>query len=272
MSCAVARGRIDGEGPRPYGPAASPDSEAPWLKAFARPPRKAQARRFRSPASPPRWFSRAPLVLSAPDPSVARYDVRTPAALDDATRADLARPTKQVLSYASIAAALSARDTPGTPEAARAAAFDRALSGAVTRLTALADYKYIGPDPATLEPIFERPGGVAVRFDDLPTGARHLASFAALPLRTLHAAYPDRDPLDAEGVVLVDDVEIHLDPTVLDPLATALREAIPRVQWIVTTASRVVAGGCEPSHVMVLRQMPVTAKIELFAGDLAVIH
>jgi len=219
-----------------------------------------------------RWFSKSPLVLSAPERSVARYDVRTPAALDDPTRADLARPTKQVLSYASIAAALSGRDAPGTPHAARAAALERALAGAVTRLTTLADCKYVGTDPATLEPIFERAGGAQVRFDDLPTGARHLASFAALPLRMLHAAYPDRDPLDAEGVVLIDDVDVHLDPTAHEPLAAALREALPRVQWIVTTASRAVAGGCDPPHVMVLRQMPVTAKIELFAGDQAVIH
>src|SRR4051812_34557443 len=56
-----------------------------------------------------RWFSRSPLLISAPERTIARYDVRAPFSPEDATRADLARETKQVLTYATIRAALGAK-------------------------------------------------------------------------------------------------------------------------------------------------------------------
>ncbi|XYH94758.1 hypothetical protein ACMHYB_44100 [Sorangium sp. So ce1128] len=56
-----------------------------------------------------RWFSRTSIVLTTPERSILRYDVRAAASFDDATRTDLARETKQVLSFVPVAAAL-ARD------------------------------------------------------------------------------------------------------------------------------------------------------------------
>ncbi len=53
-----------------------------------------------------RWFSRTAVALASPDRSVLRYDVRAPASFDDASRADLARETKQALVFASVGAAL----------------------------------------------------------------------------------------------------------------------------------------------------------------------
>ncbi|XXT16541.1 hypothetical protein WME94_40550 [Sorangium sp. So ce429] len=54
-----------------------------------------------------RWFSRTSIVLTTPERSILRYDVRAAASFDDATRTDLARETKQVLSFVPIAAALA---------------------------------------------------------------------------------------------------------------------------------------------------------------------
>ena len=56
-----------------------------------------------------RWFSRQPIGISAPSRGVARYDVKQPAGLDDATRSDLSRDTKQALAYAEIGTALVER-------------------------------------------------------------------------------------------------------------------------------------------------------------------
>ncbi|MEO6420128.1 MAG: hypothetical protein ABIP39_12000, partial [Polyangiaceae bacterium] len=140
-----------------------------------------------------RWFSKSSVLLSAPDRSLGRYDVRTPAHFDDATRADLARETKQALSYASVGAALSARNRAlkqGSTD--RIEAFDRALQEALSPLAELAGYTYVGADPLTLEPGFIGPDERPLSFDDLPTSVRHLVSFAALPLRALFAAYPGR--------------------------------------------------------------------------------
>jgi hypothetical protein len=222
-----------------------------------------------------RWFSKSSVLLSAPDRSLGRYDVRTPAHFDDASRADLSRETKQALSYASIGAALSARNRalkPGTTD--RIEAFDRALQEALSPLVELAGYTYLGADPLTLEPGFIGPDERPLSFDDLPTSVRHLVSFVALPLRALFAAYPARttELRASEGVVLIDDVEMHQDIAVQRALIPALRQALPRVQWIVTTSSPEVAQGCEASDVLALRRMPSSDRVELYEGELAVVH
>jgi hypothetical protein len=228
-----------------------------------------------------RWFSKSSVLLSAPDRSLGRYDVRTPAHFDDATRADLARETKQALSYASIGAALSARRRAAKQASVeRIEAFERALQDAVSPLAELAGYTYLGADPFTLEPAFIGPDERPLSFDELPTSVRHLVSFVALPLRALFAAYPARSgPPEralelraSEGVVLIDDVELHQDIAVQRALLPALRRALPRVQWIVTTSSPEIAQGCEASDVLALRRMPSSDRVELYEGDLAVVH
>jgi hypothetical protein len=220
-----------------------------------------------------RWFGRAALHLSAPERTLGRWDVRASASFDDATRADLSRETKQVLAYASIGAALAGETLDASGRAM--ASFDRAVRGAVDELVRPAGYAYVGSDPSTLEPLFRAPEGASLTFDDLPTGVRHLVAFAALPLRALYATYgvtTGIDPRRAEGVVLIDDVDAHLDLAVQRTLVPSLRAALPRVQWIVTTASPAIAQGCDTSEVLALRRLPASPGVELFDGDLARLH
>jgi hypothetical protein len=224
-----------------------------------------------------RWFSRTAVMLSSPERNVLRYDPRAASTFDDATRADLARETKQVLSYASIAGALAAlvqgeAQSADAQDQARPIAFDAAVREAVNTVIRLAGFRYIGVDPMSLEPLFEDEKGGRAAFDDLPTSVRHLVALAALPVRALAAAYPGRDPRHAQGVVLVDDVDLHQEPSVQRSLAAALREALPRVQWILTTASMPIALGCDASEVLALRRMPTSNRVELFEGTQAIVH
>ncbi len=217
------------------------------------------------PFSAARWFSRAPVLIASAERTIGRYDVRTPASFDDATRADLSRETKQVLAHAGIAAALS-RDA----DAGGLVALDRALHLAVDALLRSSGFSYAGVAPRSLEPVFD-PGGVT--FDELPAGARHLVALAALPLRALAAAYPTlEDPRRAEGVVLVDEVERQLDPPAQRALVPALREALPWVQWIVTTSSPVVAASADARETLALRRVAASRRVDLYDGDLARIH
>lgn len=216
-----------------------------------------------------RWFSRQPIMISAPARGVARYDVRAPLALDDAARADLARDTKQSLAYAAIAVALAgARDR----EERRYDLLGDAMRSAVDRLVDLAGYRYLGLDPFSLEPLFADASGQRRAFDVLPTRARHLAAFAALSVRALWAAHPEHDPRDAEGVVAIDDVELYQDSQALARIGSALREALPRVQWILTTSSPVLAASVEASEVVALRRLSEGDAVAVFAGDEALIH
>lgn len=218
-----------------------------------------------------RWFSRTPVLLTAPERTVARYDVRASHNVDDATRGDLARETKQALCYAAIASALCRRDPPH-PQRARLLELDSSMRQVVSALTGLTGHPFLGADPLTFEPLFGAPSGDTVLFDELPTGTRNLAAFAALTLRAVHAAYPELPPQQAEAVVLVDDVGLHLETSVAQRLVPALRRVLPRVQWILTTSSTTVAASCETGELLALRRTPPSQRVELYEGAQAVVH
>ncbi len=218
-----------------------------------------------------RWFSRTPTLLTTPDRTVLRHDTRAAAAFDDATRADLARETKQVLAYAAISAALAAGQGLHAPSDAGVPSLDRALRDTLAVLLDGTGAAYLGTSARKLEPVFAL-GDREVELDDLPRSLRHRVAFGALTVRALAAAYPGRDPRGAEGVVLLDDLEVQQDGRALGDLPALLRRALPRVQWIVTTASPLVAAGCDVSEVLALRRMPGSAHVELHQGPEAVVH
>ena len=224
-----------------------------------------------------RWFSRTPVMLTTPERTILRYDARATANFDDATRADLTRETKQVLSYAAVSAALSGArrgasviDAEDTDK--RFESLDRSLRRALSPLLAAAGCSYLGVDPARLEPVFETRDRRAVELDDLPKSARHLAAIGALTVRALAAAYPDKPAEEAECIALIDDAESNLDPALQRALPALLRQALPRVQWILTTSSLTVTLGCDTADVLALRREPSSGRIELYDGPAAVMH
>ena len=226
-----------------------------------------------------RWFSKQAVVLHAPLRTVAHYDVKATANFDDAAHSDLTRETKQSLAYAAIAAALMPqtqrernRLRARKPERADARLLGRAMQETVDAVVQLAGFGYEGLDPGSLEPTFSTPGGSLVIFDRLPTRVRHLVALAALPVRTLWAAYPGRDPRVSQGVVAIDEIDLHQDDSVAERLVPTLRESLPRVQWIVTTGSPVVAASVDATSVLALRRLPDEENVELYLGDQARVH
>lgn len=221
-----------------------------------------------------RWFSRQPIALSAPARTVARYDVRASVGGEDATRSDLARETKQALAYAAISSALALAKPRGEK------CFDlleAAMHDTLGALLSLVGCSYRGIDPFSFEPMFLVQGSQReLPFDALPTRARHLVAFGALSVRTLWAAYPDRDPRESEGVIAIDEVDLHQDPSAQQQLPRVFREALPRVQWILTTASSVLASSADSRAVLALRPLPAAGgageAVRVFAGDHARTH
>jgi hypothetical protein len=211
-----------------------------------------------------RWYSRQPLVLNAPGRTMTRYDVRAPATPED--RPDFARETKQALVYAVLAATLG-RGTHRELEA-----LSHAMRHAVNVVGGLTGLTFEGADPVSLEPVFRASGGSLHPYDALPTRARHLISFAALTTRVLWAAYPRHNPLEAEGVVAIDDVDLHQDQTTLSDIPGALERALPAVQWILTASSPVVAEARDLGEVMVLRRHSESERVELYVGEQARTH
>jgi hypothetical protein len=203
-----------------------------------------------------RWFSRTANMLSVPERSVLRYDVRHAASFDDPTRADLTRETKQVLAYAGIARALAnQRD-----EYAHLERFDAAIREVVDVMLEPFGYTYAGVSPLSLEPEAVDRAGRVVAFDALPRPARHLVAFGALSLRAMFAAYPSSDdPREREAVIAIDDIEAQQDPSMLRVIVPLLRHALPNVQWILTTSSTQLAMACAPGVVVALRRSEGTS-------------
>jgi hypothetical protein len=216
-----------------------------------------------------RWFSRTPVMLTTPERSVVRYDVRTSASFDDASRADLTRETKQVLSYAGIAKALE------TEAASDLGALDAALRDVSQITLAPFNAQYDGVHPKTLEPIFSHEGRDAI-FEELPRGARHLVAIVTGALRVLHGAYATHEnarPLrEREGVIVVDDLEAQQDAALLKHVPALLKAALPRVQWIIATSAAPVTLGCERDEVLALRREPDENRVIVHEGAFAVLH
>jgi predicted ATP-binding protein involved in virulence len=146
------------------------------------------------------------------------------------------------------------------------------MARTVDALIALTGFSYVGLDAGSLEPLFRSDDGNVTPFDALPTRARHLVAFAALSVRALWGAYPMRDPMETEAVIAIDEIELQQDSAVLGSLLDCLRNALPRVQWIVTTTSPVVAASAGEREVFALRKLPRAHEVQLFSGAEARVH
>jgi len=71
----------------------------------------------------------------------------------------------------------------------------------------------------------------------------------------LSRAFPEaEDPLQQEGVVLIDEIDIHLHPAWQRKILTQLRQRFPRIQFIVTTHSPLVAAGAKDGELILLKR------------------
>jgi len=95
--------------------------------------------------------------------------------------------------------------------------------------------------------------GVELRLDQLSDGERNLIALAGDLARRMVTADPTNEsPLDAVGVILIDEVEQHLHPAWQRQVIPALQRAFAKAQLIVTTHSPQVLSSVPASAVVVL--------------------
>jgi energy-coupling factor transporter ATP-binding protein EcfA2 len=73
---------------------------------------------------------------------------------------------------------------------------------------------------------------------------------------------------DSEGIVLIDEIDVHLHPRWKIEIVSLLRKVFPRVQFIVTTHDPLCLLGSLPGEVHVLHRNPETALIEAKQVDI----
>jgi hypothetical protein len=99
-------------------------------------------------------------------------------------------------------------------------------------------------------------GREVVEAVDLPDGFRSAAAWIA----DLCAIWCEKAPTlaaianpgDVQAIVLIDEIDLHLHPSLQRALVPRLRKALPKVQWIVTTHSPLVLANFDANEIIAL--------------------
>ena len=108
----------------------------------------------------------------------------------------------------------------------------------------------VRPDPRDrFENLFEEAEELAL--DQLSGGYRIMLALAADLARRMAQGNPHLDdPLQAEAIVLIDEVDLHLHPSWQQRVLNDLRRTFPNTQFIVSTHSPQVLTTVKPRHVV----------------------
>lgn len=97
--------------------------------------------------------------------------------------------------------------------------------------------------------------GKEIRVDQLSDGEKCLITMVGDLARRLAIANPKRgNPLEGEGVVLIDEIDLHLHPAWQRQILGNLRRTFPGSQFVVSTHSPQVLGEAEPRQIRLLAQ------------------
>ena len=101
-------------------------------------------------------------------------------------------------------------------------------------------------------------GEIEISVDQLSDGEKcTLALFGDLARRVAMANQNRDNPLEGSGIVLIDEVELHMHPSWQRRVMTVLRKVFPNIQFIVTTHSPQVLGEvCDDYKVLKLSATP----------------
>lgn len=97
-------------------------------------------------------------------------------------------------------------------------------------------------------------------FDQLSEGERTTAALVCDIARRLSIANPVR-PLQGYGMVLIDEIELHLHPAWQARIIPALRESFPNLQLITTTHSPIVLSYVSSENVRLLKNFQLVEQI-----------
>jgi len=108
-----------------------------------------------------------------------------------------------------------------------------------------------------LQPIFVY-RGTALPFTALSDGYRGFIGVISDLLYHLHLACPESRKLtDLAGVVLIDDIDLHLHPSWQRTVLQTLSSAFPKLQFVVTSHSPLVLSSLYAANVRLIESPPI---------------
>ena len=97
--------------------------------------------------------------------------------------------------------------------------------------------------------------GITVAFAALSDGYRAYIGWITDLISHLVTVCPPETPLrELEGVVLVDEIDLHVHPTWQREIVAQISEALPRLQFVFTTHSPIVAGSVSSANLFIVAQ------------------
>ena len=110
--------------------------------------------------------------------------------------------------------------------------------------------------------------GLEILFSSLSDGEKSLCMLFADIARRLAIANPNlENPLEGNGVILVDEIEMHLHPSWQRKVCSALVKTFPNCQFIITTHSPQVLGELQPQDIRLLNNFKITTPPQSFGLD-----
>lgn len=94
-----------------------------------------------------------------------------------------------------------------------------------------------------------RKNGIELRVDQLSDGEKCTLALFGDIARRIALANPNRiNPLEGEGIVLIDEIELHMHPLWQSKVLNVLKNVFPNIQFIVTTHSTQVLSQVDESY------------------------
>ncbi|GHF58732.1 putative ATPase [Deinococcus metalli] len=129
--------------------------------------------------------------------------------------------------------------------------------------------RFKGITRKTGEVLFSTPDG-DVPLERLSDGYQNVVAWCGDLLRQITEAFPDRrDPFKARGLLLVDEIDLHLHPIWQRQLIDFVTNQLPNFQIVCTTHSPLTAQQVGPGELIVMRRLaPDQApQLDPFEGD-----
>lgn len=96
--------------------------------------------------------------------------------------------------------------------------------------------------------------GQILKVDQLSDGEKCLIALISDLARRLAIANPNHDPLQGRGIVLIDEIDLHLHPTWQRMIISQLVTVFPNCQFIVSTHSPHILTHVQPENIFLLAQ------------------
>ncbi len=130
-----------------------------------------------------------------------------------------------------------------------------AVSSSVDRMMDGSGWTGLRYSPSYQTVVMSHPEFGELKVDQLSDGQRNMIAMVgdiAYRCVKLNPGLAARAPMETDGIVLIDEIDMHLHPQWQQVVIASLREAFPKIQFIVTTHSPQVLTSIHKEHIRTL--------------------